>query len=276
MKTFRTIINYTILVLIVLTVLLPFVWVLASSFKSEVEIMRGKTYLPKQFTWENYRNLLTEHTSSKNYTRNLLNSLVVGLGAAFCTVFVAVLAAYSLSRYRNRVSDGIAKALIFIYVFPTIVVIVPLFKFFSSIGMADSFLGLVVINTAFFLPFCIWLLRSFFNSVPVSFEEAALLDGASYFQAFIKTTLPLAAPGIATATIYTFIMTWGEYLFASIFIISDQKKTLPLGLATYMADQYIEWGKLLAGGVIVIIPVLLFFYPLSRYFIQGFISGIKE
>lgn len=276
MKAFRTIINYTILVLIVLTVLLPFVWVLASSFKSEVEIMRGKTYLPKQFTWENYHNLLTEHTSSKNYTRNLLNSLVVGLGAAFCTVFVAVLAAYSLSRYRNRVSDGIAKALIFIYVFPTIVVIVPLFKFFSSIGMADSFLGLVVINTAFFLPFCVWLLRSFFNSVPVSFEEAALLDGASYFQAFIKTTLPLAAPGIATATIYTFIMTWGEYLFASIFIISDQKKTLPLGLATYMADQYIEWGKLLAGGVIVIIPVLLFFYPLSRYFIRGFISGIKE
>ncbi|UCF98933.1 MAG: carbohydrate ABC transporter permease [Spirochaetaceae bacterium] len=276
MKAFQKSVNYLFLVLIVLVVVLPFLWVLSSSFKSETEIMSGRTYLPRKFTLENYANLLTEYTSSKHYPRNLFNSLVVGLGSAVCTVVVAILAAYSLSRYRNKVSDAIAQTLIFIYVFPTIVVIVPLFKFFSGIGLVDSFMGLIVINTAFFLPFCIWLLRSFFNSVPISFEEAALLDGATYFQAFFRTTLPLAAPGIATATIYTFIMSWGEYLFASIFIISDHKKTVPLGLATYMADQYIEWGKLLAGGVIVIIPVLILFYPLSRYFIRGFISGIKE
>jgi multiple sugar transport system permease protein len=276
MKAVRAVINYVLLVLIILVVILPFLWVLSSSFKSETEIMSGRTYLPKQFTFKNYQNLLTEYTSSKHYPRNLLNSLVVGIGTALCTAVVSVLAAYSLSRYRNRASDAIAQMLIFVYVFPTIVVIIPLFKVFSGIGLVDSFLGLIVINTAFALPFCIWLLRSFFNSVPVSFEEAALIDGASYFQAFIKTTLPLAAPGIATATIYTFIMSWGEYFFSSIFIISDHRKTVPLGLATYMADQYIEWGKLLAGGVIVIIPVLLLFYPLSRYFIRGFISGIKE
>jgi ABC-type glycerol-3-phosphate transport system permease component len=232
--------------------------------------------LPKLFTLQNYRNLLTEFTSSKNYPLNLFNSMIVGLGTAASTVIVAVLASYSLSRYRNRVSDAVAQTLVFVYVFPTIVVIVPLFKFLAGFGLADSFSGLVLIETAFSLPFCIWLLRSFFNSVPISFEEAALLDGASYFQAFFKTTLPLAAPGIVTAAIYTFIMSWGEYLFSSIFIVSDLKKTVPLGLATYMADQYIEWGKLLAGGVIVIIPVLLMFYPLSRYFIRGFISGIKE
>jgi ABC-type glycerol-3-phosphate transport system permease component len=276
MKTIRALFNYLLLVLIILVVILPFLWVLSSSFKSETEIMSGRTYLPRQFTFKNYQNLLTEYTSSKHYPRNLLNSLVVGIGTALCTVAVAVLAAYSLSRFKNRASDVIAQTLIFVYVFPTVVVIVPLFKVFSGIGLVDSFLGLVVINTAFALPFCIWLLRSFFNSVPVSFEEAALIDGASYFHAFVKTTLPLAAPGIATATIYTFIMSWGEYFFSSIFIISDHKKTVPLGLATYMADQYIEWGKLLAGGVIVIIPVLLLFYPLSRYFIRGFISGIKE
>ncbi len=276
MKALKTILNYTFLVLIVLVVLLPFLWVLSSSFKSEAEIMGGRTYLPKHFTLQNYRNLLTEFTSSKNYPLNLFNSLVIGLGSAACTVVVAVLASYSLSRYKNRVSDVIAQTLVFVYVFPTIVVIIPLFKFLAGIGLADSFAGLVIIETAFSLPFCIWLLRSFFNSVPISFEEAALLDGASYFYAFFKTTLPLAAPGIVTASIYTFIMSWGEYLFSSIFIVSDLKKTVPLGLATYMADQYIEWGKLLAGGVIVIIPVLLLFYPLSRHFIRGFISGIKE
>ncbi|MGD0726535.1 MAG: carbohydrate ABC transporter permease [Spirochaetia bacterium] len=276
MKALKTILNYALLVLIILVVLLPFLWVLSSSFKSETEIMGGRSYLPKHFTLQNYWNLLTEFTSSKNYPLNLFNSLVIGLGTAACTVVVAVLASYSLSRYKNKVSDAIAQTLVFVYVFPTIVVIIPLFKFLAGIGLADSFFGLVIIETAFSLPFCIWLLRSFFNSVPISFEEAALIDGASYFQAFIKTTLPLAAPGIATATIYTFIMSWGEYLFSSIFILSDFKKTVPLGLATYMADQYIEWGKLLAGGVIVIIPVLFLFYPLSRHFIRGFISGIKE
>jgi multiple sugar transport system permease protein len=276
MKALKAFLNYSILVLIILVVLLPFLWVVSSSFKSEAEIMGGRTYLPKHFTLQNYQNLLTEFTSSKNYPLNLLNSMTVGLGTAACTVVVAVLGAYSLSRYRNKVSDAIAQTLIFVYVFPTIVIIVPLFKFFAGIGLADSFSGLVIIETAFSLPFCIWLLRSFFNSVPVSFEEAALLDGASYFQAFFKTTLPLAAPGIVTAIIYTFIMSWGEYLFSSIFILSDLKKTVPLGLSMYMADQYIEWGKLLAGGVIVIIPVLLLFYPLSRHFVRGFISGIKE
>jgi multiple sugar transport system permease protein len=276
MKALRAVLNYSILVLIILVVLLPFLWVVSSSFKSEAEIMGGRTYLPKHFTLQNYQNLLTEFTSSKNYPLNLLNSMTVGLGTAACTVVVAVLGAYSLSRYRNKISDAIARTLIFVYVFPTIVIIVPLFKFFAGIGLADSFSGLVIIETAFSLPFCIWLLRSFFNSVPVSFEEAALLDGASYFQAFFKTTLPLAAPGIVTAVIYTFIMSWGEYLFSSIFILSDLKKTVPLGLSMYMADQYIEWGKLLAGGVIVIIPVLVLFYPLSRHFVRGFISGIKE
>ncbi len=276
-NSIRRSVTYLLLIMVLLVILFPFIWMLLSSLKSEVEIMTGSTFLPQRITLENYSALLSEHSSSKNYTLNMLNSLIVGLGSAFFTVLCATLAGYSLSRYRTKGIERVSKLIILIYVFPTIVLIVPLFRMFSSIGLADSFLGLIVINTAFALPFCVWLLQSFFNSVPISFEEAALIDGASYAQAFILTTLPLAAPGIATATIYTFIMSWGEYLFASIFILSDYKKTLPLGLATYMADQYIEWGKLLAGGVIVVFPVLILFYPLSKYFIRGFISGaLKE
>ena len=276
-KSIRRSVTYLVVVLILLVMLSPFIWMLLSSLKAETEIMGGSTYLPQNVTLENYSALLSEHSSSKNYTLNLLNSLIVGLGSAIFTVLCATLAGYSLSRYKTKGIERVSKLIILIYVFPTIVIIIPLFRMFSGIGLADSFLGLIAIHTAFSLPFCIWLLQSFFNSVPISFEEAALIDGASYAQAFILTTLPLAAPGIATATIYTFIMSWGEYLFSSIFIISDYKKTLPLGLATYMADQYIEWGKLLAGGVIVVFPVLILFYPLSKYFIRGFISGaLKE
>jgi multiple sugar transport system permease protein len=273
----KKILTYSILIIILMIVLVPFIWVLVSSFKPETEIMMNKLALfPKQFTLRNYLGLISEHSSSKNFSQNLLNSLEVSLGTTICTVLIATLAGFSLSRYRNRVSEFIAKTIIFVYVFPTIVLIIPIFQLFSSLGLVDSFVGLVIIETAFSLPFCIWLLRSFFDAIPPTLEEAAMIDGASPIRSFFVTTLPLSASGLAAAAIYTFITSWGEYVFSSILLISDSKKTLPLGLTTYMADQYIEWGKLLAGGVIIIIPVIILFYPLSRYFIRGFMSGAIE
>ncbi|MGE5606751.1 MAG: carbohydrate ABC transporter permease [Bacteroidota bacterium] len=273
----QKVITYFVLIIVVATVMLPFIWVLLSSFKSETEIMMNKlSFLPKQFSLRNYLGLIAEHSSSKNFSLNLFNSLKVSLGTTICTVLIATLAGYSLSRYHNCVFEFIAKTIIFIYVFPTIVIIIPIFQLFSSFSLIDSFWGLILIETAFSLPFCIWLLRSFFDAIPLTLEEAAMIDGANAFRSFFITTLPLSASGISAAAIYTFITSWGEYIFSSILLISDDKKTVPLGLATYMTDQYIEWGKLLAGGVIIIIPVLLLFYPLSRYFIRGFMAGAIE
>ena len=268
---------YLAVLIILLIVLLPFIWILLSSLKSESEIMRGNTLVPSVLTLTNYAELVREHSTSKNFTLNLLNSMVVSLGGVLSTVSISTLAAYSLSRYHARGTQMVSRSLILIYVFPTIIIVVPLFRLLSAIGLSDSFVGLILVEGAFALPFCIWLLNSFFASVPISLEEAAMIDGAGNFKAFYTATLPIAAPGLATAAIYTFIISWGDYLFSSIFIVSDQRKTLPLGLATYMADQYIEWGKLVAGAVIVTVPVLVMFYPLSRYFIRGFIAGaLKE
>lgn len=277
LKIFRAVILYIVLLVVVGVVLIPFIWILFSSLKSESEIMKAVSILPQKIDLGNYFALISEHSPSKDFGLNFFNSVIVSVGIVISTVVVAVLAAYSLSRYRSKGAETISRALVLIYVFPTIMIVVPLFRVLSALGLADTFPGLIIVETAFSLPFCIWLLRSFFNSVPISLEEAAMIDGANYFQAFYTATIPVAAPGIATATIYTFIMAWGEYLFSSILIVSDQRKTLPLGLASYMADQYIEWGKLVAGAVIVTIPVLIMFYPLSRYFIRGFIAGaIKE
>ena len=132
---------------------------------------------------------------------------------------------------------------------------------FSLFKLTDSPLGLIIVETAFAIPFCIWLLRSFFDTIPLDLEESAMIDGASDYQAFMYITFPLSAAGIATAAIYTCITSWGEYIFSSIFLITDTKKTVPLGIVTYMGDMYIEWGKLVAGSVLRIIPVLILLIP---------------
>lgn len=270
--------TYAAVVVVLAIILMPFVWVLASSLKPEAEIMSGTArLLPKTPTLQNYISLIEEHSAAKDFKLNIVNSLVVALSTTAVTVFIATLAGFSLSRYRNRFSDFFAKLIIFIYVFPTIVIIVPLFRMFSTLGLTDSPLGLVIIESAFAMPFCIWLLRSFFDTISADLEEAAMIDGASDRQAFFLITLPLSAAGLATAAIYTFITSWGEYVFSSILLITDTKKTVPLGIVTYLGDMYIEWGKLVAGSVLIIIPVLALFYPLARNFIQGFMSGaLKE
>ncbi|MCL6557970.1 MAG: carbohydrate ABC transporter permease [Firmicutes bacterium] len=274
----KTILTYLAAGLVLLVVLLPFLWVIVSSFKSEQEILSAPTRIfAKKFTIINYLSLIKEHTASKNFSRNIANSLVIAFGTTIFTVIVATLAGFSLSRYRNRWSEVFAKIFIFIYVFPTVVIIVPLFKMFSTFKLSDSFLGLIIVETTFAIHFCTWLLRSFFDTIPIDLEESAMIDGATDRQAFLHVTFPLSSAGIATAAIYTFITSWGEYVFSSIFLISDTKKTVPLGIVTYMGDMYIEWGKLLAGSVLLIMPVLIFFYPLAKYFIQGFMSGaLKE
>ena len=147
----------------------------------------------------------------------------------------------------------------------------------ARIRLVDTLPGLILVYTAINSPFAVWLLRSFFEAVPIELEEAARVDGASGLRAFYSITLPLCASGIVTAFMFVFVSTWGEYTLAQLIITEGAKKTVPLGLATYMTDQYIEWGPLLAATTLIVVPVLIFFLPLSKYFISGLSAGaLKE
>jgi len=154
-----------------------------------------------------------------------------------------------------------------------VLVALPINQTMAKIGLADSRLGLVLIHTALAAPFCTWLLRSFFDSIPREIEESAAVDGANRIQSLIRIVLPLAAPGVLTVGVYSLVSSWGEYMFASILISSDSLKTLPLGIAMYTSEQYIEWGQLLGGTVLTFLPLLLIFMPLSKYFLRGFLEG---
>ena len=163
--------------------------------------------------------------------------------------------------------------MLFIYVFPTVLVLIPIYKIYSNIRLLDKHIGLIIIYSALAAPFCTWLLASFFKSIPVELEEAAAIDGASRTATFLKIIIPLASSGILTIGVYSFVMAWGEYMFASILLSSNDNKTVALGLANLTTEQYIEWGPLLAGSVLIILPVIIFFFPVARHFIKGVMAG---
>ncbi len=272
MLNFKKIRNYVLIILLVFLLIWPFLYILISSFKPVSEIMTQSNLFPKKPTLANYL-LLLKITPLRNFPNIVKNSLLLGIATALITLVISTMAAYGVYRNRKLANSALPRALLFIYVFPTIIIAVPIYEMMAKIGLFDNPLSLIIIYVALSAPFCTWLLISFFITIPMQLEESAKIDGASAGTIFFKIVLPLTTPGLLTVGMYAFIQAWGEYLFASIFIQSSAKNTAPLGLARYTAEQYIEWGPLLAGAVVVIIPVILLFIPLSRLFIKGFTSG---
>jgi ABC-type glycerol-3-phosphate transport system permease component len=228
-------------------------------------------------TIENYTNLLFETAGITAFRHYILNSLKVSISVALLSTLISVLGAYGLSHFYFYGKDIIGKMLLFVYVFPTIIIIIPAYGLMAKLHLADNHLSLILIHTTLAAPFCTWLLRPFFESVPRELEEAAEIDGYSKLKAFLHITLPLSAPGILTVGIYALITSWGEYLFNLVLIDSGTKKAVPLALSAYMSHVDIQWGRLLAGCALSVIPILLIFLPLVKYFMKSLMEGaLKE
>lgn len=267
-------ISYIVVIFLLGIVLSPIIYIFVSSFKPLMELIRpGTGFFPQEATLRNFTTLLFARTPGRDFLAFFLNSFRVSLGTVLLTVLVATVGAYGLARHRYRGRDTLARSMLFTYVFPTTLVLVPIHTIFLRIGLLNTHLGLIIVYTALAAPFCTWLLVSFFKSIPKSLEEAAAIDGASKVGVFWRITLPLAAPGIATVAVFAFVTAWGEFLFASMLLAGSRLRTLPIGLAMLTAEQYIEWGPLLAGSVLVILPVTLLFVPIAKYFIRGFTAG---
>jgi ABC-type glycerol-3-phosphate transport system permease component len=261
-------------VLILFIDLLPFYWVFISSLQPNIEILTGRTkLLPDRITLRNYADLLLETAGVTAFRHYIFNSLKISLVVAVLSTGIAILGAYGLSHYQFYGREFVGRMLLFIYVFPTILIITPVFGIMAKFKLVDTHLALILIHTTLAAPFCTWLLRSFFDSVPLELEEAATIDGCNKFQAFLRIALPLSAPGILTAGIFAMITSWGEYIFVLIMINSGSKKTVPLALAAYMSHVDIQWGRLLAGSALNVLPILLIFLPLTRFFLKGFMEG---
>ncbi len=248
----------------------PFLWMLSTSLKRSSEVFATPpTLVPRHLTLGNFARLLTE----TNFTTYFRNSLTVSCATVALTLGVSALGAYGLTRFRFRGRETIAGLILLTYMFAPIMIIIPFYIVVKQLGLVNTHLALVLSYTTFCLPFCLWLLRAFFQSVPLELEEAALVDGAHRGRAVWHVVLPLALPGIIAAGIFTFILAWNDFLFALVLISSDELKTLPVGVNDLFNATIVDWGMITAAGVMITVPTVGFFAGVQRYLIRGWGSG---
>lgn len=261
----------TVALLVVLfIVLFPIYWMAASSVKVPREIIaRRVTLVPQSFTTQHYEKLL----NASNFPVYTLNSLIVSLGTMVISVTLAVLAGYGVYQTKFFGSQTFLRAMLVAYAFPTVLLLVPLYFVLSAFGLIDTRWALIIVNVTLTAPFAVWLLQAFFRSVPQDIVDAALVDGAGRLFVLWRIILPLITPGIAAISIFCFVTSWTEYLFASILINTDALRTLPPGLAGIIGQYQIDWGLLMAGAVAVTLPVVVIFALFGRSFVSGLTQG---
>ena len=273
-KLSNSISKLIVTVMVVVTVFVscfPLFWMLSSSLKPYDEALSiPPKLLPEKPTFGNFVELF----ELTNFATYFWNSTLVAVGATVLAVTLSVMSGYALSRSETWFSRWFGRLVLFTYIFPPILMLIPLYMLITNIGLADSRLGLTLTYVTFTLPFTIWLIKSFFDVVPKTYEEAALVDGATSFQIYWKVILPMARPGIISTAIFAFIEAWNEYLFAVVFISTDAKKNLAAGVSSLLGQTAIySWGMLMAAAAVITIPLLIVFPFLQRHLIAGFGEG---
>ncbi|MFN8522233.1 MAG: carbohydrate ABC transporter permease [Chloroflexota bacterium] len=261
---------YTGAAVLTIYCVIPLVWMFITAIKPPAEVITWPPIIvPREPTLRNFQNLF-EQSLIATFLRN---SLVTSFASTALSIVLGTMAAYSLTRYAYPGRDKMATFILLGYMFPPIVLIIPFFVWFKTIGLTDQYLGLIITYVALGLPFATWLLWAFFQSIPVELEEAAWIDGATRAQAITRVILPLALPGVIATSIFTFIVAWNEYLFALILMNTDPMKTLPVGLADLLNRPTTDWGVIMAAGVVITVPALLFFILTQNYLIKGWGAG---
>lgn len=264
---------YLLMALIVFVVAFPLFWMISTSFKPKTEIyVTPPTLLPMVWTLQNYVDLFWV-TKFGYYYRN---SIIVAGGATLLSITVGSLAAYSLSRFKFLGFALYARLILFTYMLPSVMLMIPLYVLAVDVGLQDTLLGLVIANSTSALPFTIWLLRSYFATIPIELEEAAMIDGCGRFRAFYRVVLPLALPGIIATSLFAFTAAWNEFLYALVFINTDELRTLPVGLMSWIGggdSQMDVWSMLLAAAVLTTAPVLVFYGLVQRHLVVDLSAG---
>jgi multiple sugar transport system permease protein len=252
--------------------MLPFVWVFLASFKTRAELYATPiVYLPAALSVANYVEAWTSKLTP--FSRFFANSLWVSSVTMVATTLVSILAGYALARFRFAGRQTFLLIFLATQMFPAVLLIAPLLSQWYALGLIDTYQALIYSNFSFTVPFTVWMLVGYFESIPLELEESAMLDGCNRFGALCRVVLPLAAPGVAATAIFAFVASWSELLFAITFTSQTEMRTLSAGLL-FMVGQYeIQWGQLSAGVIISTVPVAILFTYLQRHLIQGLSAG---
>ncbi|HET9771793.1 MAG TPA: carbohydrate ABC transporter permease [Acidimicrobiia bacterium] len=247
----------------------PFLWMLLTSIKPDGEILRRTpTLWTSDPQFGRYADVL-----DAGFARALRNSLVVATATTVAGVAVAALAGYALARFDLPLRRYLLLMVMGVQMFPLVVLIIPLFVVMKALGLLDSWVGLVIAYLSFTTPLAVWLLRSFFETIPRDLEEAAMSDGATRFGAMVRVIFPLAGPGLAATAIFSFIAAWNEFLFALTFVKQEDLRTLPVALSSFVGRSQADWGLIMAASVLFTIPVVVFFLFVHRRLTTGMVAG---
>ena len=264
--------KYLVLLAAMITALAPVYWMLTISLKSEVDQFavppRWFQFAP---TFEHYYDAFVV----RSFGQYLITSAVVSVVSTICALVIGTLAAYSLARFRlpYNLDQKVSLWILSTRMFPAIVTAVPLFLMMRDLRLLNTRAALIIVYTAFNLPFVVWMMRGFFAELPRDLEEAALVDGDSRLGALIRIVLPLVAPGLAATAVFCLIVSWNEFLFALVLTQTDAAMTLPVGIAGRVTQYEIKWGVMSAAGTVAMLPILVFALAVQRYLVRGLSLG---
>lgn len=267
-------IQIAVVVILSLITVFPIYWITVVAFSP------SSSFLSTDNSWLIPTNVTLEHFiyvfKNSDFLIYAVNSLVVASVTTIITLVISSFGGYSLGRLRYKGRDTIGKLILFTYIVPSVLLVIPLFTCIVNLNLQDNPIGLVLSYLTFSIPFCIWMLKGFFSSLPAALEEAAMLDGTSRMGAFIRIILPLAAPGIVAAAMFTFLLSWNEYLFALVFITKDTMRTLPVGIVASFTNINMDpesWANVMAASLMSSIPVFILFLLLQKHLISGMAAG---
>lgn len=250
--------------------LFPLYWLLKVAITPDRLIYSDGTAIwPAETTLANFRRVIFQ----SDFLAYFGNSLIASLGTAAATTLIAAGAGYAFSRFAFPGKRLVIALMLITQMFPLLMIIAPIYKIVASLGMLNSLTSLIVVYTAFNIPFATFLMQSFFDGIPKDLEEAAMMDGCTRFQALRKVIFPLTLPGLAATLGFVFTAAWSELLFALMLISKNESMTFPVGLLTFVSKFSVDWGQMMAAGVLALIPSCLFFIFIQRYLVQGLTSG---
>lgn len=271
-RPWRKALVYLVLLAVLGLIFFPIFWMISTSFKTAPSVLElPPQWLPRPFTWENYAKLFQERSRFLTFAGN---SLIVCTATSLVCVVLAALTGYGLSRLRFVGRRVVLLSILATQMFPLSLILIPLYILYRNLALLDTLGGLVLAFTSFGLPFSIWMMKGFYDNIPIGIEEAAVLDGAGPFQVLFRVVLPLTAPGLATVALYSFLQGWNNLLFPLALTSSLDKRLIPPGfILTYVGEFQYYWTDMLAASTAVTIPVVIAFIALQRYFISGLTSG---
>jgi len=250
--------------------LFPLYWLLKIAITPDKLIFtEGTAFWPSTTTLGNFTKVIWQ----TDFLRFFWNSLIVSLVSAAITTVIAAASGYAFSRFRFRGQKLVIALMLLTQMFPLLMIIAPIYKIVATLGLLNSLSSLILVYTAFNIPFATFLMQSFFDGIPKDLEDAAMMDGCTRFQALRKVILPLTLPGLGATLGFIFTAAWSEVLFALMLIRSEDSMTFPVGMLTFVSKFSVDWGQMMAAGVLALIPSCLFFIFIQRYLVQGLTSG---